>query len=68
MKRRKVIQISAVYSHECGTEIIIALCDDGTMWSGPHGALPVWIQIEPISQDDEETTTKELGNEDNKTE
>ena len=59
---RKVIQISTTQNNEDLT-VIVALCDDGTMWTTEHAlgigfgdgfATDLWEQVAPIAAEQQQ--------------
>jgi hypothetical protein len=55
-KMRKVIQVAITNHVHDEDPIIIALCDDGSMWSNyieSDGSLDQWIKVTPIPQPDD---------------
>ncbi len=51
---RKIIQISTTSENEHSYEKVVALCDDGTLWSlATARYASEWERIEDIPQDEE---------------
>ncbi len=51
---RKIIQIAAAYNELSGGSVIVALCDDGSLWEIGHRLGQYeWEQVIPIPQDHE---------------
>lgn len=49
-KERKIIQISSYINPLAGTATIVALCDDGTLWTR-RDTSKQWYKLESIPQD-----------------